>query len=162
MSFSLHLACANRCIYVTVSETVMCSDRHPTRTLNKLAWHTQGVRLNDLTVPEVVSFSCITPSMFFLPFTGHQSKSIKRGKKKVLIWNGVLTWCPLGVTEWMQWIPSYIKVHKTRWNPVSWAKLLVCELQLPPTLMSSSDTGSQPWQSARNLIAGIWETTIHS
>lgn len=70
------------CIYVAVPETAMCGDRHPTGTLNKLACHTWEVRLNGHTVPEVVSFSCITPSMFCLPFTGHWNRSIKTGKKK--------------------------------------------------------------------------------
>lgn len=89
-SFSLHLACSNRCIYVAVTETAMYSNRHPTGTLNKLACHTWEIRLNNLTASEVVSFACITPG--FLPFTGHWSK------EKVLTWNDVLTQCPLGVT----------------------------------------------------------------
>lgn len=83
ITFSLHLACSNRCIYVAAPETAMCnSDRRPTGTSNKLGCHTWEVSLNDLIVPEVVSFSCIIPSMFSLPFTGHWSRSIKRGKKK--------------------------------------------------------------------------------
>ena len=81
ISFSLHLACSHTCIYVAVLETAMCSNRLPSGTLNKLACRTWAVRLNDFTVPEVVSFSCITPSNFFLPFTGHWSRSIRRGKK---------------------------------------------------------------------------------
>lgn len=56
--------CSNRCIYVAVTETAMYSNRHPTRTLNKLACHTWEIRLNNLTASEVVSFACITPGTF--------------------------------------------------------------------------------------------------
>lgn len=102
------------------------------------------------------------PKYGFSSFHRSLEQKYKKREEKVLTWNEVLTLCPLGVTEWMQWLSGYMKVSKTRRNPVSWAKLLVCEPQLPPTLMSCSDTGSQPWQSPRILIAGVWEIMIHS
>jgi len=46
--------------------------------LNKLNCYMQEIELNDFTDPEVVSHSCIIPSMFPLPFTGQWSRRIKK------------------------------------------------------------------------------------
>lgn len=138
--FKLHLACSNRCIYIAALEAPMCNKPASHRNLKQISLTSMEGWLKDFAGSLGLLYNLkyvVFCLRFFLPLSQITEADIqKERRKKYSPEMRFLTECPLTVTEWMQQLPGYAKVSKTRQNAITWAKLFVSELQLPHTLLT--------------------------